>query len=304
MAGRWVEVVRLQFEGTRFRDRALDVDALAELAQFQRIVAETAKALWLANHPERQRLPRRFEARTRLCLRTIESGSAIAPLEVYLDEAEQPEFWGREPVEADDAISLAYDTLSAISKEANLPERFPRQLIAEYAKLGSALHEDEAIQICPPRKRPLPYTRAVRDNLVRLAETPHRDVVTLRGEVQAADVRAKQFRIWLNGGESVAGCFSEDQEEIVTTALRDHRSIRIRVTGVAEYSPDGILMKVVSVGSIQPVPLEQPGFDFAAPPIEDVLRGIASQVPESEWEELPKDLTSSLDHYIYGIPKA
>jgi hypothetical protein len=304
MGGRWVKVVRLRFEGTRFEEKALDVDALAELAQFQRIIAETAKALWRADNPDRQRLPVRFDERTRLCLRTIESGSTVAPLEVYIHEAEEPEFWAKEPVEVNNAIGLAYETLSAVRCEANLPERFPRNLVAEYAKLGSALHEDEAIQICPPRKRPLPYTRAVRDHLVRLAETPHRDVVTLRGEVQAADVRAKQFRIWVNGGQSVSACFSEDQEEIVTTALRDHRSIRIRVTGVAEYSPDGVLMKVVSVDSIQPVPLEQPGFAFAAPSIEDVLRGIASQVPESEWEELPKDLTSSLDHYIYGIPKA
>lgn len=38
-------------------------------------------------------------------------------------------------------------------------------------------------------------------------------------------------------------------------------------------------------------------------PIEDVLRRIASQVPEEEWGKLPEDLTDNLDHYLYGTDK-
>jgi Arc/MetJ-type ribon-helix-helix transcriptional regulator len=41
----------------------------------------------------------------------------------------------------------------------------------------------------------------------------------------------------------------------------------------------------------------------AAPPIEDVLAQIASQVPEQEWRKLPADLNENLDHYLYGAPK-
>jgi hypothetical protein len=44
-------------------------------------------------------------------------------------------------------------------------------------------------------------------------------------------------------------------------------------------------------------------FDFGAPPIEDILMDIGRDVPESEWAKLPEDLTSNLDHYIYGTPK-
>jgi hypothetical protein len=48
MTGQWTEVARFRFKGERFRDHALDLAALTELRQFQRIVAETAKALWRA----------------------------------------------------------------------------------------------------------------------------------------------------------------------------------------------------------------------------------------------------------------
>jgi len=39
------------------------------------------------------------------------------------------------------------------------------------------------------------------------------------------------------------------------------------------------------------------------PPIEDVLRKTASEVPQEEWDALPSDLIDNLDHYVYGTPK-
>lgn len=37
--------------------------------------------------------------------------------------------------------------------------------------------------------------------------------------------------------------------------------------------------------------------------IGDILLEIASDVPEEEWDKLPKDLNKNLDHYVYGISK-
>jgi hypothetical protein len=54
MAGKWKEVVRLTFKGARFRDHALDLRALSDLSQFQKMVAETAKTLWRAANPDRE----------------------------------------------------------------------------------------------------------------------------------------------------------------------------------------------------------------------------------------------------------
>lgn len=30
---------------------------------------------------------------------------------------------------------------------------------------------------------------------------------------------------------------------------------------------------------------------------------LARQVPQEEWDKLPKDLSDNLDHYLYGTPK-
>ena len=36
-------------------------------------------------------------------------------------------------------------------------------------------------------------------------------------------------------------------------------------------------------------------------PIEDVLAEIAAEVPADEWANLPADLTSNLDYYLYDV---
>ncbi|MEX2262012.1 MAG: hypothetical protein WD696_08665 [Bryobacteraceae bacterium] len=37
--------------------------------------------------------------------------------------------------------------------------------------------------------------------------------------------------------------------------------------------------------------------------IQDKLRTLGLQVPKEEWDRLPKDRSSQLDHYLYGTPK-
>lgn len=37
--------------------------------------------------------------------------------------------------------------------------------------------------------------------------------------------------------------------------------------------------------------------------IEDEIAAIWADMPASEWERLPPDLSDNLDHYIYGTPK-
>jgi len=303
MPSKWVEVIKVTFSGDRFRDRALDVDALAELSQFQRIVAETAKALWRASNPNRQRLPKHFEQRTRLCLRRIEPGSAVAPLEVFIEDSEELEFWDKEPAEVREAIDIAYDTFSAGTRDAALPERLPRYLVSEYAKLGQALHEGEVMELTPPDKKPLKVTLDSRESLVKFAETSYQDIVNICGEVYAADIKLMQFRIRLSDQQSASAPFGEDLEETVTTALKEHKSVRVRLAGTGEFSADGVLQRIVGIESIRIIPTPQMAFDFGAPPIEDILMDIGREVPESEWAELPEDLTSNLDHYIYGTPK-
>ena len=303
MSGQWKEVVRLGFKGERFRDHALDLSALAELSQFQKLVAETAKALWRGRNPNRERLPGHFEQRTRLCLRRIDDGSAVAPLEVYVEEPEEPGLWDREPVEVNEAIELAHGVFEAGEKGAPLPKGLPRHLVAEYAKWGQSLADDEEIELQPPGKPPARVSARCRKALSAFVEEPYEAAVDLCGEVLEADVRHRRFQLWVDGNTSVLASFDEAQEETVTTALKEHRSVRVRVAGRGEHSASGQILRVPQVERLDVVEPSAREYDTSVPPIEDVLAAIAAEVPKEEWDKLPPDLSDQLDHYIYGVPR-
>ena len=305
MPGEWKEVLRLSFQGERFRDHALDLTALTELSRFQKLIVETAKALWRAAHPSRERLPAHFEERTRLCLRQIEDGSAIAPLEVYLDESATPELFPPEPSDAlTGAVDLAYRVFTAAEEDAELPEEFPTELIADYAKWGESLAEDESIEFRPSgQDRGAKVTRTTRERLASRAESRYEDTVDVTGEVFEADVHSRRFQFFLESGHAVYVAFTEQQETDVTTALKDHRSVRIQVCGRGEFLPGGRLQRILKVEKLQLVRPSKTDFDHSARSIEDEIADIAADVPDEAWQALPKDLTDQLDHQLYGTPK-
>lgn len=128
----------------------------------------------------------------------------------------------------------------------------------------------------------------------------HAEVV---GEVLEADVKQKRFQLWTDGNTHIAVTFSDSQEAEVTTALKDHKSVRVRVKGRAEMSPQGKLLRVTEIEQLALEPAGENPYDADAPSIEEVLAGLAREVPKTEWDKLPGDLTDNLDHYLYGTPK-
>jgi hypothetical protein len=300
MDAEWKEVVRLRFKGSRFLGHALDLTALAELSHFQRMVAETAKALWRAANPDRQRLPPHFEDHTRLCLRRIDDGSAVAPLEVLVQPEEEYLPWETEVTEISDAVSLAQNVFEAVESDAPLPERFPKYLVAEYAKWGQELAQDDEVEIETPDRRRARMTAANRSRLSLLIEKPHEGPVDITGEVLEADVRQRHFQVWTHEDTCARVCFSPEQEDAVTSALKDHRSLRLRVLGRGQFAPSGQLLQVTQVSDLAVIRPGEPRFDQGATAIEDELSAIAAGVPRQEWDNLPKDLTDHLDHYLYG----
>ncbi len=303
MRGQWKEVVRLAFKGQRYEDHALDMDALSELSQFQKIITQTASTLWYAANRGRERLPRRFRERTRLCLRKIEEGSAVVPLEVFLEEPEQKELSEPEPSEINEAVAMAQDVYRALERDEPLPANFPRSLVDEYKRWGQTLGEDEAIEVRSAARQPARVTASLRSRLAQLADGSHEDRVDISGEVLEADVRQGRFQTWLDQTTCVTVSFSPEQEEEVTKALRDHRTLRLRVIGRGDFAPEGKLLRVTKVERLELHPVGDVPYDASARPIEDVLAELAAEVPRQDWNSLPADLTDHLDHYLYGTPK-
>jgi len=303
MSGQWQEVVKLAFRGERFRDHAIDLTAIGEMTHFQSMVAETAKTLWRASNPDRERLPRRFEERTRLYIRRIEEGSAVVPLEVRIEEPEQPELLELEPTEVNEAIALLQEVYRAVEMDQVLPERFPKSLVPEYEKWGEGLADDEVIQVLTEGKEPARVTATSRSRLATFREATHEGHIDVTGKVLEADVRQKRFEVWPDDNRGITVSFSLGQEDVVTSALRAHRTVRVQVIGRAEFSALGQPERITQVDELRVQSVGEPGYDTTARPIEDILVELAAQVPQQDWEKLPRDLTDNLDHYLYGTPK-
>jgi hypothetical protein len=304
MSGEWKEVARLRFKGDRFRDHALDLTALTELRQFQKVVAETTKARWKAANPDRERLPAHFEERTRLCLRRIDEGSAVAPLEVYVEGPPQGGLWESEPKEVADAIALAYKVLDAVEHDRPLPDDFPAELVTEYMEWGRTLDAGEEVELEPAGTlRAVRVTARNRERLARFLEAPHDASLEMVGEVLEADVRQRRFQLWLDAKTQVAVTFTETQEDLVTSALKEHRSVRMAVRGRGDVNPGGRPIRFTHVEELKLLRGGAEETDADAPPIEDEIQRTAAHVPPEEWARLPVDLTDQIDHYLYGFPK-
>jgi hypothetical protein len=127
--------------------------------------------------------------------------------------------------------------------------------------------------------------------------------VEVSGEVLEADLRQRHFQLWLTERVHVFVSFSESQEGEVTTALKDHNQVRMKVKGRGEMSPEGKLLKITRVDEITIQPVGVAPIDRTVRPIEEVIAELAAQVPQAEWDRLPHDLTDNLDHYLYGTPR-
>jgi hypothetical protein len=166
-------------------------------------------------------------------------------------------------------------------------------------KWGQTLAYNEEIEFIPSnKKQSAKVSTNNRSKLENYAEKPYEDTIDIAGEVFEADVRQRKFQLWENDQNAVVVSFSEQQEELVTTALKEHKSVRLHVSGKGEYSPEGTINKVIEVKELEIIQTEV--YDSKSPSIEEILSLIASEVPKEDWEKLPSDLTDNLDTYLYG----
>ena len=133
-------------------------------------------------------------------------------------------------------------------------------------------------------------------------EVSRDDFADVTGEVVVADLPRRQFQLLRQPETAVCVPFEEGQEDIVTTALKNHKWTQLRVQGRGEYSSAGKLLRITQVERMELLP-EEGEFDPSAPAIEDILLAIAAKIPDSEWDKLPRDLSGQVDHYLYGARK-
>ncbi len=294
-------VARLLFKGQRYSGHVLDPAALEEILQFQRVVAETAKDVWRSAHPKRKRLPVNFEDRTQLCFRAVGGGSTTVNLEL-LHKPQQLGLWNNLDYATKAAI-LVHEAVEATSKRAPLPAVFPKRMLSELAKLGDRLASGTELQIAAGDASLIPITGRIRRWLRASADDSHEDTVEVIGRVLEVDVRQQRFQIWPDEGSSVTVEFTAEQEDMVTTGLKEHASMLLKVTVSGILGPDGELRRTQTLRGLEVLKGEESRPTASAQEIADLIASLVRDVPDHEWERLPIDLSHRHDYYLYGIDR-
>jgi len=295
-----IELTSLRFDGKRFEDHALDVECTQELVSYRTLVLECAKKLWRRKNPDRVRLPRGFEEGFRLQFDRVAPGSAVIPLRRVRDVLQGELDLGDEFDETAELIDAA---IAAADRNDLLPEQLPANVIPLFRDFGRSLRADEVLftkaRGCTVEA---PYTAKARARLAEWIGPTYEDTVDLVGEVRMANLGPGAFRLQVGeAGAQVEGRFDASQEALVLDALKNHRSARLRVKGVAEFSTrDRQIKRLARIEQVALAPSEAVPFDEAAAPIWEQLASIGKEAPPGTWDSVPEDLSTRIDDIVYG----
>lgn len=298
------DVTTITFSGPRFDDAGLELDVLAELLAYRKLLVETAKELWRGENRERQRLPKGFEESIRLKFYSIETGSTVVPIKRVVSHDDSLPFEAPPRAdEVDEAAQLIDETIVAVSEDRAIPDRMPKAALPLLAAMGENLRQGEVIKTRAVRSAAAAeFTCETRTRVERLLEAVYEDRVEVVGEVRSADIDQRNFAIRDSTGAKIPAKFFPKHEAEVTDALHDHASCRIAVAGVGEFSVrDGSLRRIVRVDQLERrSAASDDTYDDSAPPLWQSVIAIGANLPPEEWDRVPADLAANLDHYLYG----
>jgi hypothetical protein len=298
------EIVRHTFKGRRFENHGLDLDVLPELVAYKTILVEVAKELWRRGNPDKERLPANFEKLFAIKIYSLEPSSVCVPLCRDIERDEQLSFLDNGPDELQRAASLIADVIGAAGRDEPIPSAFPANKLSLFASYGKTLQEDEYFVIAVSGgPEPVTYTQDTRQRLVQLTAQSYEDSVDVVGMVTMAKISSPRMTVTLNDGREVESVFRPEDEDAVTTALKEHAAVRLRTKGRGIFSPAGLLQKIVEVTYVELLQGESPSLSPAAVPIWQVFEQILQTVPADQFGLLPIDGASQHDHYLYGLPK-
>lgn len=294
-----IYLASLRFDGERFAGHALDVDCVQELIAYRNIILECAKELWKRKHPDRVRLPKRFEEGFRLQFDRIEEGSAVVPLQRIVP-ADQGELDLGNLDEFDEAAELVDAAISAANEDKLLPEALPANVVPLFKEFGKTLRENEVLFTHARHSIvEASYSVKARTRLSEWVGPGYEDLVDVVGEVSMANVRGA-FSLTLHAGNNVNGRFNAEQEELVLEALRNHRTARLRVTGVGEFGThDRLLKRFARIDEVQVAGANEVTFVEDAPPIWEQLAALGESAPAGTWDRVPADLSKRIDDFVY-----
>jgi hypothetical protein len=127
--------------------------------------------------------------------------------------------------------------------------------------------------------------------------------VDLVGTVTMARVIRPRLTLRLADGREISAPFALADTGIVTEALRDHATRRLRLRGQGRTAPDGSVARILRTEEVTLVASSTTTAESGRLPLWQIIEEIGTSVPPDEWAKVPADASINLDHYLYGSPK-
>lgn len=123
------------------------------------------------------------------------------------------------------------------------------------------------------------------------------DSVSITGVVVQVNVRRRSCRLFEPFDKrSVILYYKEEDEEKVTSALRDHGTARLIVEGEGEFNERGRLLKFTSYTNMRMLKNDTDSYTSGAS-IEKKIKRIISRTPKRAFHELPSDMAETHDQF-------
>jgi hypothetical protein len=259
----------LTFEGGRFSEVGYPLDALVELARYERLVVQVARGLWMEANPGRQRAPRHFDESLRLRLVDVSEGSVVPVLERH-EMAEETQLFDPEDW-IGQSQGVITEAIAAVANEQPLPEVFPESGVSSLIQFGSSLLDEEICRFGSSDAAGVRYDQAARRHLIALTSSESIQIDgELLGSIGALDANKQTFDFTDRIGGHVAGAFSRRSliGEFRSVIDRDPDAPFVRVS--CRYTTDeyGRLSGIEDVEELETLVSSQ---DPLGPPLRELL---------------------------------
>lgn len=243
--------LKAHLEGDRFEQHAIPLDLLRDLSAIEDLMLETAKWRYLQDHPDRIRVPKGFTDSVFLSLSAIESGSAVATINLVV---KTEELFDQSELYFERARQSVLGAISAAGQSGRILDHLPDNLLNYFNRIGRSLREREALvlgdrdgviraRLTPPIRKTLVFAS---DKAKQYSED-----VTLRGYVPEVDQERRTFQMQLAGGRRIAADIDPAHESVVLRAFNHYREcMKISVQGVAVYDKADRLQRIESVDHV------------------------------------------------------
>lgn len=233
------------FEGARFEEHSLPLEATEDLLAYERLIKELAKHLYLQDHPNRKRVPKGFDTEFHLHLEKLEPGSTMPVLSLLaagtLALSGSSDYF----VKARDVVA---ECIAAAPDQ--LPREFPKHLLKSFNTIGKSLKDDESLNLTTQGGSTAKLTSTRRKSLVLAANQVYEKEISMEGHLDAPNFERGQFLLRHENGNSTTCPLPEDFHDDVRRIVGIDRH-RLAIKGTGAFDAWDQLKRVLEINELE-----------------------------------------------------